>query len=185
VAGGLGTVPRLVGEGQEIYGRKLPLAEALGRIEAVYRPYHRALERLIERTHARFGMAVLIDCHSMPASVRIGETGLRPDFIIGDRFGTSCSGELSAHAISALSGMGYTVAHNKPYAGGHITEFYGHPGRGFHALQIEINRGLYLDESTLTRTGGFAALVEDLTRFIGSITSLPRASLRVMPLAAD
>jgi N-formylglutamate amidohydrolase len=85
------------------------------------------LERLVERTHARFGVAVLIDCHSMPASVRIGETGLRPDFIVGDRFGTSCSGALTEHAIGALSAMGYTVAHNKPYAGGYITERYGRP----------------------------------------------------------
>jgi N-formylglutamate amidohydrolase len=185
VAGGLGTVPRLVGEGQEIYARKLPVAEALGRVDAVYRPYHRMLERLVERTHARFGLAVLIDCHSMPASVRIGETGMRPDFIIGDRFGTSCSGALTEHAIGALSAMGYKVAHNKPYAGGYITEFYGRPARGFHALQVEINRGLYLDEATLARTGGFSALAEDLTRFAAAITSLPPEHLSGLPLAAE
>lgn len=185
VAGGLGTVPRLVGEGQEIYTRKLPVAEAMGRIDAFYRPYHRMLERLVERTHARFGLAVLIDCHSMPASVRIGETGLRPDFIIGDRFGTSCSGALTEHAIGALAAMGYTVAHNKPYAGGHITEHYGRPARGYHALQIEINRGLYLDEQTLARTGGFAVLAEDLTRFATAITQLPPEHLIGLPLAAE
>ena len=91
VAGGLGTVPKLVGEGLDIYSGRLPLAEALGRIDAVYRPYHDALKQLVARTHARFGFAVLVDCHSMPASIRIGDTGVRPDFIIGDRFGASAS----------------------------------------------------------------------------------------------
>ena len=89
VAGGLGTVPKLVGEGLDIYPARLPLAEALARIDTIYKPYHDALKRLLTRTHARFGFAVLIDCHSMPASIRVGEAGLRPDFIIGDRFGAS------------------------------------------------------------------------------------------------
>ncbi len=92
VAGGLGTVPKLVGEGLEIYSGRLPLAEAVARIEAVYKPYHETLKRLLTRTHARFGFAVLIDCHSMPASIRVGDNGLRPDFIVGDRFGISCLG---------------------------------------------------------------------------------------------
>ena len=91
VAGGLGTVPKLVGEGLDIYSGRLPLAEAVARIEAVYKPYHETLKRLLTRTHARFGFAVLIDCHSMPASIRVGDSGLRPDFIIGDRFGISAT----------------------------------------------------------------------------------------------
>src|SRR5690606_25671223 len=89
VAGGLGTIPRLVGEGLDIYPGRLPISEALDRIEAVYKPYHAALKQLVMRTHTQFGSAILIDGHSMPASVRVGETGVRPDFIIGDRFGTS------------------------------------------------------------------------------------------------
>jgi N-formylglutamate amidohydrolase len=185
VAGGLGTVPSLVGEGQTIYATKLPVSEAIARIDTVYRPYHRMLERLVERTHALFGVAVLIDCHSMPASVRIGEAGLRPDFIIGDRFGTSCSGTLTELAIGTLSAMGYTVAHNKPYAGGHITEHYGRPARGYHALQIEINRGLYMNETTLARTGGFTALAEDLTQLAAELTQLPPEHLNGLPLAAE
>lgn len=185
VAGGLGTVPSLVGEGQTIYATKLPVSEAIARIDTVYRPYHRMLERLVERTHALFGVAVLIDCHSMPASVRIGEAGLRPDFIIGDRFGTSCSGALTELAIGTLSAMGYTVAHNKPYAGGHITEHYGRPARGYHALQIEINRGLYLNETTLARTGGFTALAEDLTQLAAELMHLPPEHLNGLPLAAE
>ncbi|RUY33887.1 N-formylglutamate amidohydrolase, partial [Mesorhizobium sp. M7A.F.Ca.CA.001.13.2.1] len=133
VAGGLGTVPKLVGEGLDIYSGRLPLSEAVARIETVYKPYHETLKRLLTRTHARFGFAVLIDCHSMPASIRVGDSGLRPDFIIGDRFGISATAALTETAIGLLSAMGYSVAHNKPYAGGFITEHYGRPARHLHA----------------------------------------------------
>lgn len=185
VAGGLGTVPRLVGEGQEIYAGKLPLSEAVLRIETVYKPYHEQLKRLLTGTHARFGFAVLIDCHSMPASIRIGDSGVRPDFIVGDRFGVACAPALSEAAISILSGMGYAVAHNKPYAGGFITEHYGRPAKGLHALQIEVNRGLYMEERTLERTSGFAALANDLTRFAADIMALPDFHFHGLPLAAE
>lgn len=184
VAGGLGTVPKLVGEGLDIYAGRLPLSEALGRIEAVYKPYHAALKQLVMRTHMQFGSAVLIDGHSMPASVRIGETGVRPDFIIGDRFGTSASRALTETAISILISMGYTVAHNKPYAGGFITEHYGRPARNLHALQIEINRGLYMNEQTFRKSAGFDALADDLTCFCAELM----ASMNHMdglPLAAE
>lgn len=185
VAGGLGTIPRLVGEGLEIYGARLPLNEALGRIEHVYKPFHDALKRLITRTHSRFGFAVLVDCHSMPASVRSGESGTRPDFIVGDRFGTSASADLSHAAIRFLAGMGYTVAHNKPYAGGFITEHYGRPGRNLHALQIEVNRSLYMNERTLRKSPGFEALAQDLTRLLRGLMGLPDECFAAMPLAAE
>ena len=81
VAGGLGTIPKLVGEGLDIYAARLPLAEALARIDAIYKPFHETVKRMMLRTHAQFGFVVLVDCHSMPASIRIGESGLRPDFI--------------------------------------------------------------------------------------------------------
>ena len=185
VAGGLGTVPRLVGEGQEIYAAKLPLAEAVSRIEHIYRPYHDELKRLLARTHASFGHAVLIDCHSMPASVRLGDSGMRPDFIVGDRFGVACASALSEAAIGMLTSLGYSVAHNKPYAGGYITEHYGRPARGLHALQIEVNRGLYMDEKTMHKTAGFASLASDLARFVADIVSLPDYHFRSLPLAAE
>ena len=171
VAGGLGTVPRLVGEGLDIYGGKLPLQEAAERIERLYKPYHETLKRLIAQTHARFGYAVLVDCHSMPASIRVGDSGIRPDFIVGDRFGASASAALTEHAISILGEMGYTVAHNKPYAGGFITEHYGRPARGLHALQIEVNRGLYLDEQTLEKHAGFNRLRDDLAAFVDGLAA--------------
>jgi len=185
VAGGLGTVPKLVGEGLDIYAGRLPLAEAVSRIEHVYRPYHDTLKRLLTRTHARFGYAVLIDCHSMPASIRIGDTGMRPDFIIGDRFGVSATRALTETAISLLASMGYTVAHNKPYAGGFITEHYGRPARGLHALQIEINRGLYMNEHTLVRSAGFNALADDLARFSAELMAMPDHNFVDLPLAAE
>jgi N-formylglutamate amidohydrolase len=185
VAGGLGTVPKLVGEGLDIYAGRLPLAEAISRIEHVYKPYHDTLKRLLTRTHARFGYAVLIDCHSMPASIRIGDSGLRPDFIIGDRFGVSATRALTETAISLLASMGYTVAHNKPYAGGFITEHYGRPARGLHALQIEINRGLYMNEHTLVRSAGFDALADDLARFSAELMAMPDHNFVDLPLAAE
>ncbi len=185
VAGGLGTVPKLVGEGLDIYPGRLPLAEAVGRIETVYRPYHETLKRLLTRTHARFGFAVLIDCHSMPASIRVGETGIRPDFIVGDRFGASTAPALTEHAIQLLTEMGYTVAHNKPYAGGFITEHYGRPARGLHALQIEVNRGLYMNERTLQRSAGFEALAADLGRFMARLTAIPEHYFLGLPIAAE
>ncbi|MBO6726841.1 MAG: N-formylglutamate amidohydrolase [Rhizobiaceae bacterium] len=185
VAGGLGTIPRLVGEGLDIYAGKLPLDEAAQRIDRIYKPYHETLKRLVAQTHARFGYAVLVDCHSMPASIRVGDNGVRPDFIIGDRFGASASAALTEHAIGILSEMGYTVAHNKPYAGGFITEHYGRPARGLHALQIEVNRGLYMNERTYEKTGGYAALASNLTRFAAELTTLPDVYLEAAPLAAE
>ncbi|MEO3384781.1 N-formylglutamate amidohydrolase [Mesorhizobium sp. CAU 1741] len=185
VAGGLGTVPRLVGEGQEIYPTRLPLAEAVARIETVYKPYHAQLKRLLTHTHAQFGFAALIDCHSMPASIRLGDGGMRPDFIIGDRFGVACAPELSETAQTILSGLGYKVVLNKPYAGGFITEHYGRPARGLHALQIEVNRGLYLNERTFERTAGFSALANDMTRFAADMMAIPDHWLTGLPLAAE
>jgi N-formylglutamate amidohydrolase len=185
VAGGLGTVPKLVGEGLDIYPGRLPLAEAVARIEMIYKPYHEQLKRLVARTHARFGFAILVDCHSMPASVRVGESGVRPDFIIGDRFGASASSMLTETAIGLLSAMGYTVAHNKPYAGGFITEHYGRPAKGLHALQIEVNRGLYMNERTLQKSAGFDALAEDLTRFMADLMAIPEHHFYSLPLAAE
>jgi N-formylglutamate amidohydrolase len=185
VAGGLGTVPKLVGEGLDIYPSRLPLSEAVERIEGIYKPYHATLKRLLVETQMRFGTAVLIDCHSMPAGIRIGETGMRPDFIVGDRFGVSASRDLSEKAIELLLSMGYRVAHNRPYAGGFITEHYGRPARNFHALQIEVNRGLYMNERTFQRSEGFGPLASDLTRFCADLMALQGHDAGETPLAAE
>lgn len=185
VAGGLGTVPRLVGEGLDIYRSRLPLAEALERIDKAYKPYHACLQRLLAHTHGRFGVAVLIDCHSMPASIRVSDNTDRPDFIVGDRFGTSASSALSKRAMRLLQAMGYRVSHNKPYAGGFITEHYGRPDRGLHALQIEVNRGLYMDEATYDKRPGFSALCDDLREFCRDLMAISPAELGDVPLAAE
>ena len=162
VIGGLGTVARVVSDQEEIYQQPLTLEIALCRIERLYKPYHAKLTQLVERCQHDFGTAVLIDCHSMPSNPS-GEQGIgRPDFVIGDRFGASCSPDLTQFVMTQLRGMGYAVAKNKPYAGGYITEHYGRPSRGLHALQIEVNRALYLDEATFQITGGFAALQKNL-----------------------
>jgi len=166
VAGGLGTVPRIVAENMEIYRRKLPVDEALSRVEQIYKPYHTALRRLIARTHTAFGRAVLIDCHSMPGNIRLAGSGIRPDFIIGDRYGTSASSELSRLALRLLEDMGFAAVRNKPYAGGFITEHYGRPARGLHALQIEINRSLYIDETTLKKRVEFPRIVSAIQHFL-------------------
>lgn len=185
VAGGLGTIPRLVGEGLEIYAGRLSLREAVSRIETIYKPYHETLHRLVRDTKRHFGYAVLIDCHSMPGSIKLGDSGLRPDFIVGDRFGTSASGALTEAAIGLLTAMGYTVAHNKPYAGGYITEHYGRPAQAMHALQIEVNRALYMNEATLERSAGFSALAEDLARFSADLMAMPDHCFDRYPLAAE
>jgi N-formylglutamate amidohydrolase len=185
VAGGLGTVPKLVGEGLDIYPGRLPLEEAVARIETVYKPFHETLKRLLTATHARFGFAVLIDCHSMPASIRVGDNGARPDFIIGDRFGTSASAMLTDAALELLNAMGYSVTYNKPYAGGFITEHYGRPARHLHALQVEVNRGLYMDERTFKRSAGFDALADDLSRFCAGLMALPDHYFLDLPQAAE
>ncbi|RUM23659.1 N-formylglutamate amidohydrolase [Rhizobium vallis] len=166
VAGGLGTIPRIVAENMEIYARRLPVQEGLDRVEAVYKPYHAALRRLIARTHVQFGFGVLIDCHSMPGNVRVAGCTARPDFIIGDRYGTSASAELSRAAIAILEEMGFAAVRNKPYAGGFITEHYGRPSRGLHALQIEVNRAIYVDEVTLEKRDDFAAVADAVTGFM-------------------
>ena len=163
VVGGLGTIPRIVADGEDIYDKPLTLAAAMQRIELLYKPFHETLAGLIDETYARFGRVVLIDCHSMPSALMSQTSGPRPDFVLGDRFGASCHPRLSTFVKDVLTRLGYAAVMNRPYAGGFITEHYGRPGKGVHALQIEINRRLYLDEATLTRTAGFAELKDDLT----------------------
>jgi N-formylglutamate amidohydrolase len=171
VAGGLGTIARIVSESEEIYSGPLAVDEGLARIDRVYKPYHAALGRLLATTRANFGIAVLIDCHSMPSTVRGGAGRLRPDVVIGDRYGSSCAPEMAELASEILTRFGYSVCRNKPYAGGYITEHYGKPGHGFHALQIEVNRALYLDEQRLERSEGFDRLREDLAGFVDALSA--------------
>ena len=179
VAAGLGSIARLVAEGREIYDRKLTFAEASKRIEAVHRPYHQALRRLLDEAQSANGAAVLVDWHSMPgAASRSGSGRRQVDMVLGDRFGSTCSPVLTDTVERALVGMGYVVARNAPYAGGYTTEAYGRPVEGVHALQIEISRSLYLDEGSLRPKAGFARLAKDLEQVFEALAGLDPKSLR-------
>lgn len=171
VAAGFGTLPRYVGEGLEIYRGRLSLAEAQVRIESYYKPYHRLLTGLLNECHSRCGFVLLIDCHSMPEAEGTARRG-QPDIVLGDRYGASCGSEISNAVEQFFKARGLKVARNKPYAGGFITEAHGSPHLGRHALQIEINRGHYMDESRQCRTAGFAPLKKLLDNFAASLDGL-------------
>ncbi|MBX3483886.1 N-formylglutamate amidohydrolase [Phenylobacterium sp.] len=179
VAAGLGAIARVVSEGQEIYRRKLTYAEAHARIEGAHRPYHAALAELLAEAQGAHGFAILIDWHSMPAAAARHAGRDRPcDIVLGDRFGAACAGLLPGRVERELEAMGYRVARNTPYAGGYTTEHYGRPGRRAHALQIEINRGLYLDEATLSPTSGFAALKAHIEALTETLAKADWSALR-------
>jgi N-formylglutamate amidohydrolase len=160
VAGGLGTIARIVGEGQDIYRGRISVEDAMQRIETIHRPYHRALKELLLRTVQGFGRALLVDCHSMPSASLGPLTGgaqdqARADIVLGDRYGTSCSAQVMSAFQHAFESAGFRVVRNRPYAGGYITEHYGHPRSGIHAIQIEINRAIYADEQTVLPLASF------------------------------
>ncbi|MBL8770858.1 MAG: N-formylglutamate amidohydrolase [Phenylobacterium sp.] len=179
VAAGLGAIARVVSEGQEIYRRKLTYAEARARIEGAHRPYHQALEALIAEVRRAHGFAILIDWHSMPAAAARSSGRERPcDIVLGDRFGAACAGVLPTRVERELEALGYRVARNTPYAGGYTTEHYGQPGRRAHALQIEINRALYLDEATLAPTSGFETLRAHIEQLTQRLTAADWSALR-------
>jgi N-formylglutamate amidohydrolase len=172
VVGGLGTIARIVADTEEIYRERLPIGAAFERIERLYGPFHRALADLLEETRRRFGVAVLIDCHSMPSASMGQPTGGRPHFVLGDRFGASCDARLTRFIREVLQRAGYDVQINRPYAGGFITEHYGSPGQGVHALQLEINRALYLNEATLTKSRHFESLANTLYEMTAQVVEL-------------
>jgi N-formylglutamate amidohydrolase len=184
VAGGLGTVARVVGDAQEIYDQRIPVDDALQRIESLYKPYHRALRRLFSRVHRDFGAAVLVDCHSMPSTAGHRDERPRPEFVLGDRYGTSCAPMVAEMVECTLRGLGYTVSRNKPYAGGFITEHYGNPAAGLHAIQLEINRALYMDERRYERSGNFNQLSLDLETLACRLGEIPLDDLRPFRAAA-
>jgi N-formylglutamate amidohydrolase len=185
VAGGLGTVARVVGDAQEIYDQRIPVDDALTRIESLYKPYHRSLRRLFSKLHRDFGAAVLIDCHSMPSTAGHKDERPRPEFVLGDRYGTSCVGAVSETIEQTLRGLGYSVSRNKPYAGGFITEHYGNPAAGLHAIQLEINRALYMDERHYERSRNFARLAADMETLARRLGEIPLEELRPYRAAAE
>ncbi|MFM8680201.1 MAG: N-formylglutamate amidohydrolase [Alphaproteobacteria bacterium] len=164
-AAGLGTIARVVSDGEEIYAGKLRFAEARSRIEALHLPYHRRLDALVEEAQAGWGVSLLVDCHSMPSSAAPAPAGLggaRAGFVIGDRHGSACDGGIVAVVEDALRARGHRVLRNDPYAGGFTTRRHGRPAARRHALQVEVNRALYMDEARLEPLPCFAALRDDL-----------------------
>jgi N-formylglutamate amidohydrolase len=166
VASGLGTIPRIVGDGQLIYDGPLLFEDAVARIETFYRPYHRMLGNLLDQAYEATGFALLIDCHSMPSSAVAhlrGTAGPIPDVVLGDRFGSACETDIIALVEAELEAAGLLVLRNKPYSGGFFTENHGRPRQNRHALQIEVNRALYMSETTQLKKTGFQALQNLLT----------------------
>lgn len=156
VAAGLGTIARVVSSGEPIYRARLRFAEAQARIAGFWQPFHAALGGAIAATRGQFGACLLIDCHSMPSASVLPRHGC--DVVLGDAHGTSCAPRAVALVESALRAAGFAVRRNDPYAGGYITRHYGRPREGVHALQLEISRGLYMDEAVIERAAGFAGV---------------------------
>lgn len=170
---GYGVVPRLTGDGQPLYRERLSLAEVTRRIAAAHAPYHAALDALMQEAHARHGVAVLIDWHSMPGP-RASPPAKRPvaafpQIVLGDRHGVACATALTRRVSALLGGEGLRVALNHPYAGGWTTERWGRPDKGFHALQIEISRALYLDEARMQPGAGWARSQGIINRLIDAL----------------
>lgn len=175
VAAGLGTVAKVVTSGETIYAGKLSFDEVRGRIDSLYTPYHDALKGLIARSVERFGVCLLIDCHSMPSiggPMDADPGDPRVDAVLGDRFGTSCHPAVTQIAETACREQGLNVRRNRPYAGGFTTSHYGKPSIGVHALQIEVNRALYMEETTLAPRPGLAKLTEQIARVIERLTAI-------------
>ncbi|MGB0967682.1 MAG: N-formylglutamate amidohydrolase [Halocynthiibacter sp.] len=177
IASGLGVIPRVVANGRSIYRGKMHLTEAHQRLTSHWHPYHNALASLISDTKVKFGQTILIDCHSMPAealdSLSSG-SATHPDIIIGDRFGSSCAGEITDQVSRAFLNAGFAIAHNVPFAGAYIAQHYGGPSRGQHALQIEINRSLYMDEQTIRPNSNFEPFKRKLDNVIKTIAEIGR-----------
>lgn len=185
VASGLGVIPRVVAHGQAIYHGKLSQSEVQNRIDRYWHPYHKALQELLRQAQTQFGQAILVDCHSMPheAIEAMGHCGgQKPEVVLGDRFGAAASAEVMEHIEEAFIGAGLTVSRNAPFAGAYITQAYGRPSRRQHAVQVEIDRALYMNEDKIEPNGNFAALKALLDSVIAEIAQINGEQ---MPLAAE
>lgn len=180
---GMGLIRRLCKPGLPMYDRLLSPEEVRHRIDRFYRPYHAALDALMDRAHERFGMALLIDCHSMPSVTEMLPSGSNPlhaDFVIGDRDGTTAAVDIVTLVEDTLRGFGYRVRRNDPYKGVELVRRHGDPGTGRHAVQIEINRSLYMTEATLEKTSGFAQLARHLDQLSRTICAFAASRARAV-----
>lgn len=185
VASGLGVIPRVVANGRVIYRGKLRMSEAQQRLERYWHPYHRQLQQMLDDAHGYHGQAVLIDCHSMPheAVESVARAGAkRPDIVLGDRFGAAASGAVVDRVEQAFAAQGFRVARNTPFAGAYIAQAYGRPTRGQHAVQVELDRALYMDEKRITPNRDFDAVQRAVRAAVAQIV---RIGQERMPLAAE
>jgi N-formylglutamate amidohydrolase len=185
ISSGLGVIPRVVANGRQIYRGKITRAEAEARIAGVWHPYHAALDALMTEAQGAFGEAVLLDFHSMPHEALDGVARpgrRRPEVVLGDRFGASAAGEVVDVLEDAFLGEGLSVIRNAPFAGAFVTQHYGRPARGRHAVQIEIDRALYMNERLLRPSAEFEAVKGIITKVIDRVIC---ARPGRVPLAAE
>jgi len=185
VTSGLGVIPRVVANGRAIYRGKIKMSEAQARLNAYWHPYHQMLQSLLSEAMAYHGQAILVDCHSMPheAVENVTRSGARrPDVVLGDRFGAAASGGVVDRVEEAFKAQGFAVARNTPFAGAYIAQTYGRPTRGQHAVQIEIDRALYMDEKRIERSKDFYAVRAALQLVVQDIARIGQDSI---PLAAE
>lgn len=181
VASGLGVIPRVVAQGRAIYSGKISHAEAQHRIDTFWRPYHRQLDVLMSNARDRFGQAILLDFHSMPHEAIEGTvvSGAPAQIVLGDRFGSSANAVLVDILEETLTDLGFRVARNAPFAGAYITQAYGHPERGWHAIQIEIDRSLYLDEGSIRPNTQFDVLQNTITEAVSRFCDCARPARKL------
>ncbi|MBU2992091.1 N-formylglutamate amidohydrolase [Octadecabacter sp. 1_MG-2023] len=177
ISSGLGVIPRVVSNGRAIYNGKLPLIEAHNRIATVWRPYHDMLQTLMDEAHNAFGEAILVDCHSMPHEALESvcpSGGARPDVVLGDRFGAAAASSVVEHIEAAFASAGFKVARNMPFAGAYICQHYGRPSRRHHAVQVEINRSLYMDEAAIKPNSDYETFKGVLAGVISELAGIGR-----------
>nr|WP_325253935.1 N-formylglutamate amidohydrolase [Amylibacter sp.] len=177
VASGLGVIPRVVSEGRALISGKITMEAARQRLERYYRPYHTQLQDLLQTSRAAFGQVVLLDCHSMPRDAVANASGLfgrMPEIVLGDRFGSSCDNSYVEEIEGFLKQAGFRVARNTPFAGAHITQAYGRPSSGQHCIQIEIDRSLYLNEKSVTKSDQFDDVRASLSSVVAQICEMTR-----------
>lgn len=185
VASGLGVIPRVVANGRAIYRGKISQAEAQLRLSTIWAPYHAQLQTLLDTARERFGQAILVDCHSMPheAMDGIARGGMRrPDIVLGDRFGAAANGDIVDRIEAAFASAGFIVTRNAPFAGAYITQAYGRPVRQQHAVQVEIDRSIYMSERNIRRNGHFEEVRLRLRNVIAEISEIGQEQ---RPLAAE
>ena len=185
IASGLGVIPRVVAAGRSIYRGKISQTEAQRRITQYWHPYHEMLQKLLDDARQRHGQAVLIDCHSMPheAMDGVAKTGIRrPDVVLGDRFGASATGEVVDRLEAAFVAAGFVVTRNTPFAGAYITQAYGRPKKGQHAVQVEIDRSIYMNEKLIRPNGNFEAVQAALRDVVQEAAMIGQGRV---PLAAE